>query len=155
MSTPRDIVAAPTIGTGTAALDHVGLSVGDLDAQSRWYAEALGLRQVTPFEIPPLRLRGVFLVHESGWALELLERAGSVGRAMPRDQAEALLTRGWGHVCVRVTDVDGAHAALLSNGATELMAPQAAPEAGVRMSFVADPEGNLVELIDRDGPAGR
>jgi len=29
------------------------------------------------------------------------------------------------------------------------MPPCAAPEPGVRMAFVADPEGNLVELLDR------
>jgi hypothetical protein len=34
------------------------------------------------------------------------------------------------------------------------MPPQAAPEPGVRMSFVSDPEGNLIELLDRAGPVG-
>jgi hypothetical protein len=34
------------------------------------------------------------------------------------------------------------------------MAPQDAPEPGVRVSFVADPEGNLIELLDRTGPVG-
>jgi hypothetical protein len=29
------------------------------------------------------------------------------------------------------------------------MTPRASPEPGVRMAFVADPEGNLIELIDR------
>ena len=35
-------------------LDHVGLSVEDLDAMSDWYATALDLRPVTPFAIEPL-----------------------------------------------------------------------------------------------------
>jgi glyoxylase I family protein len=30
------------------------------------------------------------------------------------------------------------------------MAPQPSPEPGVRMSFLADPEGNLVELVQRE-----
>jgi predicted enzyme related to lactoylglutathione lyase len=29
------------------------------------------------------------------------------------------------------------------------MPPQPAPEPGVRMSFLADPEGNLIELVQR------
>jgi lactoylglutathione lyase len=136
------------------ALDHIGVSVGDLDAQSKWYVVAFGLRATTPFEIKPLGLRGVFVVHESGWAIELLERTGSVPRDRAADSAQALLTQGYGHICLRIGDVDATHAALLGLGATELMAPQAAPEPGVRMSFVADPEGNLLELLDRSGPVG-
>lgn len=34
-------------------------------------------------------------------------------------------------------------------GAQPVMPPCPAPEPGVRMAFVADPEGNLVELLDR------
>jgi glyoxylase I family protein len=34
------------------------------------------------------------------------------------------------------------------------MPPQASPEPGVRMSFVSDPEGNLIELLDRAGAVG-
>jgi predicted enzyme related to lactoylglutathione lyase len=33
--------------------------------------------------------------------------------------------------------------------AREVMAPQPSPEPGVRMSFLADPEGNLIELVER------
>jgi glyoxylase I family protein len=31
------------------------------------------------------------------------------------------------------------------------MPPCAAPEPGVQMAFVADPEGNLIELLHRPG----
>jgi len=138
----------------TIAFDHVGLSVGDLEAQTRWYAGALGLFARNPFEVKPLGIRGVFVVHESGWAIELLEREGSIPREPANDQAAALLYRGYGHICLRVTDVDGTHSALLAAGANELMAPQSAPEPSVRMSFVADPENNLIELLDRNGSVG-
>lgn len=135
-------------------LDHVGISVADLDAQCAWYVDTFGLRATTPFEIAPLGLRGVFVVGDDGLALELLEREGSRPGPRPKDSAEALLTQGYGHICLRVADVDGAHAAALAHGAQERMAPQDAPEPGVRMSFLADPEGNLIELLDRRTPVG-
>jgi lactoylglutathione lyase len=135
-------------------LDHVGLSVADLDAQAKWYSTALGLRESAPFAIAPLELRGVFLVGENGLAIELLERRGSAPGLRAPDTATALLTQGYGHICLRVEDVDGQHARLIIAGATERMAPQDAPEPGVRVSFVADPEGNLIELLDRTGPVG-
>ncbi|CAN5284802.1 hypothetical protein BH09ACT1_BH09ACT1_09870 [soil metagenome] len=135
-------------------LDHVGLSVGDLDAQARWYAEAFSLVSTGSFEIPPLGLRGLFLVatEPGGLTLELLERQGSEAQPVARDQAESLLTRGIRHLCLRVPDVDAAFERLVTLGAAERMSPQPSPEPGVRMCFVADPEGNLIELIDRTHP---
>jgi lactoylglutathione lyase len=134
--------------------DHVGLSVADLDAQVAWYCAALDLTVSSPFEVQPLGLRGAFVVGGPGIAIELLERDGSVPGIQAVDQAEALLTRGYGHICLRVENVDELHGRLLAAGAAERMPPQAAPEAGVRMSFVSDPEGNLIELVDRAGPVG-
>ena len=46
-------------------------------------------------------------------------------------------------------DVDAAYDALLDAGATDRMSPRPSPEPGMRMAYVADPEGNLVELLDR------
>ena len=134
--------------------DHVGLSVADLDAQIAWYCAALDFTVTSPFEVKPLGLRGAFVVGEPGIAIELLERDGSVPGIQAVDHAEALLTRGYGHLCLRVENVDELHARLLAAGAAERMPPQAAPEPGVRMSFVSDPEGNLIELVDRAGPVG-
>lgn len=135
--------------------DHVGLSVADLHAQAAWYCAAFDLAESSPFEVPSLGLRGTFVTGGTGLAIELLERVGSRPGIQAADQAEALLTRGYGHVCLRVDDVDDVHARLLALGAAERMPPQAAPEPGVRMSFVSDPEGNLIELLDRAGPVGQ
>lgn len=146
------------VSTGPTAvlhLDHVGISVADLDAQLAWYSRSFGFTVSSPFEVPPLQLRGAFLIGPNGVTLELLERNGSQPGLQAPDQATALLTRGYGHICLRVDDVDASFAALLAAGAAERMPPQASPEAGVRMAFVADPEGNLIELIDRQGPGAQ
>ncbi len=137
------------------ALDHVGLSVADLDAQIAWYAEVFGLEETTPFELPDLGIRGTFLVdRRQEWAIELLSRAGSRAGLRAASPPEALLTQGYGHICLRVEDVDAVYERLLAHGAEERMAPRPAPEAGVRMAFVSDPEGHLIELLDRGGPVG-
>jgi glyoxylase I family protein len=150
----HDHVGHDHVGPDQVGLDHVGLSVGDLDAQARWYSEAFGLSTTGFFEIPPLGLRGLFLVAAEfgGLTLELLEREGSKAQPVARDQAESLLTRGIRHLCVRVPDVDAAFERLIALGAAERMPPQPSPQPGVRMCFVADPEGNLIELIDRTHP---
>lgn len=135
-------------------LDHVGVSVANLEAMTEWYCRALGLRESTPFELAAIGLRGTFVIGDDGFALELLQKEGSQPGLQAPNPNTALLTRGYGHIALRVADVETTHAALLESGASERMAPQNSPEAGVRMSFVADPEGNLIELLDRAGPVG-
>ena len=130
-------------------IDHVGLNVADLDAQAAWYVQAFNLRVDRPFTVEPLGLRGLFVVGEDGFAIELLERAGSGAGPQPKSVPEALMTRGFSHLCFRVAQVQPVHTHLLAIGATEIMSVRPSPEPGVTMSYVADPEGNLIEIIDR------
>jgi catechol 2,3-dioxygenase-like lactoylglutathione lyase family enzyme len=129
-------------------LDHVGLTVADLDAMTAWYAKAFDLAAEFEFALPQHDFRGVML-RGAGYRLELLERAGSVAGLQAAGPVEAALTRGFGHVAFDVPDVDAAHERLLGLGAADRMSPRPSPEPGVRMAYVADPEGNLVELLDR------
>jgi catechol 2,3-dioxygenase-like lactoylglutathione lyase family enzyme len=50
---------------------------------------------------------------------------------------------------IDVTDLDGAFDRAVARGARPVMPPCPSPEPGVRMAFVADPEGNLIELLHR------
>lgn len=133
-------------------LDHVGISVANLAAQAAWYGEAFGLRETGHFEVAPLNLRGLFMTNDDGITIELLQREGSTGGQTAATQAEALLTRGYGHICVRVADVQAVNDKLIALGGRQAMPVGASPEPGVTFSFVADPEGNLIEIIDRKGP---
>jgi lactoylglutathione lyase len=129
-------------------LHHVGISVADLDSARDWYERALGLETEFPFELPGLR--GAMMRSPEGYRVELLEREGSADGlkgALPND---ALLTRGYGHFALEVKDLDSVHARLLAEGASPVWDPRPSPEPGVRMAFVHDPEGNLIELLERD-----
>lgn len=133
------------------SLDHIGISVGDLDAMAEWYSRTFGMRIANTFAVEELGLRGAFVISASGLVLELLERHGSVDPGPAPNQPASLLRRGYGHICLRVDDVDAQHARIVAAGGLERMTPRPSPEAAVRMSFVADPEGNFIELIDRKG----
>ena len=127
---------------------HVGLCVADLDRARKWYADVLGMTEGFAFEIPPLRIRGCFM-EGHGTRVELLERAGSGGGIGGQEPPEALLTRGYGHIAFDTPDLDGTRVELLARGATPVWDPRQSPEPGVRMAFVADADGNLVEFIER------
>jgi predicted enzyme related to lactoylglutathione lyase len=48
-----------------------------------------------------------------------------------------------------VHDLDAAFERAVSRGARAVLSPRPSPEPGVRMAFLADPEGNLLELLAR------
>jgi catechol 2,3-dioxygenase-like lactoylglutathione lyase family enzyme len=132
-------------------LDHVGLTVGDLDAMTRWYTTVLGLRVEFEFSLPEADFRGVMLRGDNH-RIELLHRKGNRAGLQAASPVDAALVRGYGHIAFDVSDVsevDTVYAELLAAGATDRMSPRPSPEPGVRMAYVADPEGNLIELLDR------
>jgi len=129
--------------------DHVGLNVADLEVMTEWYVDALKLEVEYEFALDQVEFRGVMLRSPAGYRQELLHRPGSVPGLRAANAVEAALTRGFGHVAFDVPDVDAAYDALVAAGAADRMSPRPSPEPGVRMAFVADPEGNLVELLDR------
>lgn len=130
-------------------LDHVGLNVADLEAMTDWYAAAFKLEVELEFALDHVDFRGVMLRSPEGYRVELLHRVGNAAGLQAASPVEAALTRGFGHVAFDVPDVDASYDALLAAGATDRMSPRPSPEPGVRMAYVADPEGNLIELLDR------
>jgi lactoylglutathione lyase len=133
-------------------LDHVGLNVADLAAAERWYVAAFGYEREFATRLDVFELDIVMLIHPRGGdRLELLHRPGSQAGLRAQTPPEAALTEGFGHVAFDVAGVDQAFDRLVGLGARPVMEPRPSPEPGVRMAFVADPEGNLLELLDRSG----
>lgn len=135
-------------------LDHVGLNVADLGALEDWYVSAFGYVREFAARLDVFELDIVMLIHpERGDRLELLHRPGSRAGLRAETPPEAVLTQGYGHLAFDVDGVDAAHDRLVALGARSVMSPRPSPEPGVRMAFVSDPEGNLIELLDRTGPS--
>jgi catechol 2,3-dioxygenase-like lactoylglutathione lyase family enzyme len=129
--------------------DHVGISVPDLAAATEWYCTVLHLTAAPAFAVTGTDLRGVMLQHESGYRIELLHRPGAAPGLAPASALAAAATLGYGHMCLCVPDVDAEFDRLVAAGASVRMSPSPSPRAGARVAFVADPYGNLIELLDR------
>jgi lactoylglutathione lyase len=132
----------------TVALDHAGLSVGDLDAASRFYERAFGFALEFAFDLPG-GIRGAMLRLEGGARLELFEHPDPAHGLTPGSPLEALATRGYGHFALAAPDISALYEHAQRAGATGKVSPRQSPEPGVRFAFLADPEGNLVELVER------
>jgi lactoylglutathione lyase len=144
---------------------HVAIHTPDLARLRAFYVDTLGLPVVGGFPE-----HGILFVAAGGTLVELIEERAGDGDENPDVAAVAGATRhgglsdapgrgrryGWNHLAWTVADVDAAYAALGARGVALRSAPESfPPEApGFRIAFVADPDGNLLELI-QPLPAGR
>jgi glyoxylase I family protein len=114
-----------------------------------------GLEPELTLRVDALELDIEMLIHpEHGYRLELLHRHGSAGGGKAAHPGEAALREGYWHIAFDVTDLDAAYERAVARGARPVMAPGPSPERGVRMAWVADPEGKAVELMHRPPQGG-
>ena len=131
-----------------AGAHHVGLSVADLDAMIAWYGQALGFAEELRFEIAGAGISGAMLRRPDGVGLELLHHPDATHRP-PGDPSSAIRAGGYGHWALTVDDVATIHAELVAAGGREVWSPRPAPPpARGAMSYLTDPEGNLLELVE-------
>jgi len=116
------------------AIDHVSVSVGDVDAARTFYSETLGFAEI---ERPPFNFPGVWY------------RVGSIPLHLTTDGdtrgADAPLRPNDPHFAVAVDgDLDGFLDELRSLG-VEVIELENSP-AALRQTFVKDPWGNVIEF---------
>jgi catechol 2,3-dioxygenase-like lactoylglutathione lyase family enzyme len=130
----------------TLGFDHVGLSVADLDAQSRFYEKAFGFVEIYRNDLHEGKIRSAILRSNAGAQLELIERAGSKPQYFT-DPVDGAGIQGYFHWALKVDDLDTAFESITSAGAASVTTPANAAHPGIRFAYVRDPEGNLIELI--------
>jgi glyoxylase I family protein len=128
---------------------HVSLSVADLAAQEAWYGSALGLTHVEErLELPEAGVRTVVLSDAADLRVEFVERPGS-SPAAPADPFAATAVQTFTHLALQVPNLDAAFARLTGEcGAAPVSSPAPGVTEGMRYAYIADPEGNLLELIE-------
>jgi catechol 2,3-dioxygenase-like lactoylglutathione lyase family enzyme len=104
------------------------------------------------FTHPANGTRIVLLRGAGGVRLELIELLGSEPDPnAATNPDESLMWHGYGHLAFRVAGIEGAFAALLAAGAGSVREPGPSFVPGARYAYVADPEGNQIEIVERAG----
>jgi catechol 2,3-dioxygenase-like lactoylglutathione lyase family enzyme len=122
---------------------HVAISTAQFERLRSFYVETLGLPVVGGFPD-----QEIVFVDAGGVTLEL------VGEQAPgQSLAEGFERRGWQHLAWEVEDVDAAYADLVARGVAGHSPPEDFPAdlPRLRIAFLQDPDGNLLELVQRFG----
>ncbi len=120
---------------------HVATRTKDLDAALAFY-EALGLKETRRSELTKGKATLAFIEPPEGnFAIELVYNWG-------KDDAYEGGER-FGHFAFDVEDIDAVLPGIVAAGGTVQREPYLLEGTGPRIAFVADPDGNSVELIQR------
>jgi len=160
---------------GLSHVDHVGLTVADLDAAVRFYIDVFGgteLYRIGPFdstEIPPMpdgrdwaeahvnvagaRLRIAMIHIGPNLMLELFEYEKPADR---RTTPPRNCDIGGHHIAFKVADIEAAKSYLAEHGCKVMAGPivlDQGPCANLKVNYVLDPFGNQLELVEYERQA--
>lgn len=136
-------------------LDHVGLTVGDINRSVNFYTSMFDLQVIgrgegdadwiaTGLGVPKAKLATAHLRGEN-ITLELLQYVQPPGRVdAPRNNDV-----GAAHICFPVTDIDEAYQDLMKRGARFIAppSPQHMDGKGFRFAYLLDPDNISVEIL--------
>ena len=138
-------------------ITHIGLCVEDIEHSAEFYCSALGFEVVGRMQVEDeasaqlldvagLALELVYLQRD-GFRLELLgyHRPGTTGATSIRPMNKL----GFTHLSVRVDDPEPVLRAIERCGGAALHARTVSFTGGNRGVMATDPDGNLIELIER------
>ena len=154
--TPSETAPAPAAGSEASVaplpqihgLDHVAITVSDLARALDFYRGLLGFRLLGHLDFPGDEHGFSIAYLDTGrGTLELFSYAGAETLAsgcLPDDRQVGLR-----HLALRVTGIDAVAEQLACAGVPFTLEPTDAA-GGVRIAFLTDPDGTLIELIEGD-----
>lgn len=128
-------------------IDHVGISVADLEESVAWYVDKLGFELARPIYRNPDSAMTIAAIRRDGFTIELFEIEGAAD--LPeyrRDPSADLRVHGLAHFAFGVDDVAAVQAELEAKG-VEIVMPLT--ESRTNFFFVNDNSGNSFEFIQR------
>jgi len=129
-------------------VDHVGISVANLEESVDWYVEMLGFELVRPINRNPDSAMTIAQIRRGGFNIELFEVEGAA--PLPeyrRDPSADLRVHGLAHFGFEVDDALAVMEELESKGVEIVLPPREG--GGPAFFFVSDNSGNTFEFIQR------
>jgi lactoylglutathione lyase len=119
---------------------HVAFRVADVERSIRWYAAAFGAREAFRANRPDGSPQLVYVELAPGQFVELFPN----GKNPIQEPPDPI---GYAHTCLLVDDLPAALAHLANMGVLPANPPRTG-RAGQQLAFIADPDGNRLELME-------
>jgi len=119
---------------------HVAFRVTDIERTLRWYKDAFGAELVCHVEAVGPKPEYYYAEFRRGQMVEFFTH----GREVPEPPSDAT---GFVHFSLLVDDIQAALAHLASINAN-IVRPYSEGRAKQKVVFVADPDGNVIELME-------
>ena len=138
-------MAENPFSTGKARYLHTMIRVKDLDKSMDFYTRLLGMKELRKKDFPSGEFTLAFVGYGEETAQTVIELTHNWDQDEPYD-----LGNGFGHFALAVPDVATACDILASEG-VEIPRP-AGPmkHGGSVIAFIKDPDGYLIELVERN-----
>ena len=128
--------------------EHVMLSTADYDGTIAWYRDNLGFQVIHEWTVPEFEGVRLAYMQLNGFIIEVVSTPDAFQEEkIPGDLVSALSDRGFGHLAFLAADVDAVAAELKSRGVKLVVPPTSFPDAGRRLIFVQDNNGNYIEFL--------
>ncbi|MBW8785513.1 MAG: VOC family protein [Novosphingobium sp.] len=141
-------------------IDHIGISVADVERSIAFYREMFGMEPLCP--ISPFgggdfeRVMGVpgaqgrmCVIRGNDVQLELFEFANPAPPA--QDPNASVSDRGISHFGITVRDIDATYERMLAAG-VRFHCPVTTFPSGIKAAYGRDPDGNVFELLEMGPP---
>ena len=127
-------------------LEHIGVFARDTRALARWYGETFGATEISKSDDDmPI----IFLSFGGGALIELVPAPSPENRERsPDGRPDPAIPSDHVHLCLSVDDLDRAVSDLYDRGESLDREVFRAYD-GSAVAFLRDPEGNLVQLVER------
>jgi methylmalonyl-CoA/ethylmalonyl-CoA epimerase len=146
---PANSAQAQADGVGfNIAIDHVGISVANLEESVDWYIEMLGFELARPINRNPDSAMTIAQIRRGDFNIELFEIDGA--EPLPeyrRDPSADLRVHGIAHFAFEVDDAIAVMEELEAKGVEIVLRPREG--GGPAFFFVLDNSGNSFEFIQR------
>tara|TARA_B110000902_G_scaffold237398_1_gene284402 strand:+ start:596 stop:1171 length:576 start_codon:yes stop_codon:yes gene_type:complete len=128
--------------------DHIMISTADYKGTIEWYNSILGFDVVREWDIEGYDDVDVGYIAANGFMIEVVGTATEFqSEKIAPDVFTAMSDRGYVHLAFSSADVDAVAAELISRGVELELPPTNFDAAGVRLLFIRDNNGNLIEIV--------